>query len=283
MNKTSIALAALLLLLSGCSEKPEESANTAEAITEKAAPAPASKPVDNLYGTSTQPQTAAAQESQPQTNNVHVAKVLETMDAAGYTYVKVDEDGQVYWIAGPESKVTVGSTVSYLEQMMMQDFTSKTLNRTFEMLMFTSTIVPEGKADAAAAATPTVPAQPAAPHYSDTQAAQKEPSEAINVTKAEDGYTVEELYAKKAALKGQKVKLKAKVIKVSKNIMGKDWVHLQDGTGVAGSSDDIVATGLNTTVKAGDTVTATATLNTDVDLGYGYFFAVILEESTFTN
>ncbi len=282
MNKTSITLATLLLLLAGCSEKPQESGNTTEAATEKAAAAPANKPVDNLYGTSTQPQTAAAEENHPQTNNVHVAKVIETMDAAGYTYVKVDEDGQIYWIAGPESKVTVGSNVSYLEQMMMQDFTSKTLNRTFDMLMFTSTIIPEGKADSAAAA-PAVAAQAAAPHYSDTQAAQQAPSDTINVAKAEGGYTVEELYAKKAALKGQKVTLKAKVIKVSKNIMGKDWVHLQDGTGVAGSSDDIVATGLNTTVQAGDTVTATATLNTDVDLGYGYFFTVILEESSFTN
>ena len=306
MNKISISLAAVVLLMSGCSDKPEESTKAAETVKEQAAPAAVaaeSASVQNLYGTSTQPhqQAAAPEGADVQTNNTHVGTVVETMDAAGYTYVKVDEEGNVYWIAGPRSAVVVGSSISYIEQMVMKDFTSKSLNRTFEYLMFTTTIIPAGQAaDTAVAGTqkahdcedcgngvktaPVVQEQAAAASTeSSTQAAQEVQVEPISVAKAEGGYSVEELYTKKAELKGQKVTLQAKVVKVSKNIMGKDWVHLQDGTGAAGSTNDIIATGLNTTVKVGDVVTAQATLNTDVDLGYGYFFAVILEESTFTN
>ncbi|MEN8146972.1 MAG: hypothetical protein ABFR02_05070 [Campylobacterota bacterium] len=305
MNKISISLAALVLLMSGCSEKPEESTKAAETVKEQTAPAVAveSAPVQNIYGTSAQPQqqAAAPEGADVQTNSAHVANVLETMDAAGYTYVKVDEDGNVYWIAGPRSAVVVGSSISYIEQMIMKDFTSKSLNKTFDILMFTTTIIPAGEAAAATAGTqkahdcedcgngakkaPAVQQQAAASTHSSTQATPKTQEQAapINVAKAEGGYSVEELYAKKAELKDQKITIKAKVVKVSKNIMGKDWVHLQDGTGVAGSTNDIIATGLNTTVNVGDVVTAKATLNTDVDLGYGYFFAVILQESTFTN
>ena len=308
MNKISISLAAIVLLMSGCSEKPEESTKATETVKEQAAPAVAaveSAPVQSMYGTSAQPQQHASvpEGADVQTNSGHVANVLETMDAAGYTYVKVDEDGNVYWIAGPRSAVVVGSSISYIEQMVMKDFTSKSLNRTFDFLMFTTTIVPAGEAAHGAVAgtqkahdcedcgngvktTPVVQEQAAAVSTeSSTQATPQaqEQAEPINVAKAEGGYSVEELYTKKAELKGQKITIKAKVVKVSKNIMGKDWVHLQDGTGAAGSTNDIIATGLNTTVKVGDVVTAQATLNTDVDLGYGYFFAVILEESTFTN
>ena len=305
MNKISISLAAIVLLMSGCSEKPEESTKATETVKEQTAPAPAaaveSAPVQNMYGTSAQSQHQASvpEGADVQTNSGHVANVLETMDAAGYTYVKVDEDGNVYWIAGPRSAVVVGSSISYIEQMIMKDFTSKSLNRTFDLLMFTTTIIPAAEAADGAVAgaqkahdcedcgngvktTPVVQQQAAVSTENSAEAAQEQ-AEPINVAKAEGGYSVEELYAKKAELKGQKVTLKAKVVKVSKNIMGKDWVHLQDGTGAAGSTNDIIATGLNTTVKVGDVVTAQATLNTDVDLGYGYFFAVILEESTFTN
>ena len=307
MNKITISLAAVVLLMSGCSEKPEESTKAAETVKEQAAPAAVaaeSAPIQNLYGTSAQPhqQAAAPEGADVQTNSAHVGTVVETMDAAGYTYVKVDEEGNVYWIAGPRSVVVVGSSISYIEQMVMKDFTSKSLNRTFEYLMFTTTIIPAGQsADTAVAGTqkahdcedcgngvktaPAVQQQAAASTESSTQAAPavQEQAEPISVAKAEGGYSVEELYTKKAELKGQKITLQAKVVKVSKNIMGKDWVHLQDGTGAAGSTNDIIATGLNTTVKVGDVVTAQATLNTDVDLGYGYFFAVILEESIFTN
>ncbi len=65
----------------------------------------------------------------------------------------------------------------------------------------------------------------------------------VEKAKGANAYTVSELFAKKAELNGKQVTLRGKVVKVSKNIMGKNWVHLQDGTGdPKDNSHDFVVT-----------------------------------------
>jgi hypothetical protein len=63
-------------------------------------------------------------------------KVLETMDAANYTYVKVDVNGSPVWAAAPKFKVKKGDTVVVPEGAPMPSFHSKTLNRTFDLIYF---------------------------------------------------------------------------------------------------------------------------------------------------
>ena len=77
----------------------------------------------------------------------------------------------------------------------------------------------------------------------------------------------------------QEVSLRAKVIKVSENIMGMNWITLQDGTGTA-PNDKLIATS-SELVTVGEVVTAKGLLQNDVDLGYGYHYAALLEEATF--
>lgn len=287
VKKISIALGLAALLMQGCSDKPKEEQSTATEVAkeEKQEVAPA-----NLYGVSTQVASSAPKGANVQSNSQHTAQALEVVDAAGYTYVKVNEDGNVYWIAGPKVSIEQGSKISYVEQMVMQDFTSKALNKTFDQLMFTTTIIPANGAAQTAAKEhdcdtcgPTADAKAAAAanaaHGQSTT--KKVDLSNINVAKVAGGYSVEELYSKSADLKDKTVKVQAKVVKVSRNIMGKDWVHIQDGTG-SDKTSDIVITGKNAPVEVGDVVIADATLKTDVDFGYGYFFAVILEEGKFT-
>ncbi|MGO9612651.1 MAG: hypothetical protein ACLPX5_06425 [Dissulfurispiraceae bacterium] len=63
-------------------------------------------------------------------------KIVETMDSGGYTYVRVEEKGQKTWVAVPSTKVKVGDTVTFQPGMEMKDFQSKTLNRTFDRIIF---------------------------------------------------------------------------------------------------------------------------------------------------
>jgi len=98
------------------------------------------------------------------------------------------------------------------------------------------------------------------------------------IPKAKGGYTVAELHAKKAELKGKKVAVRGKVVKVNAQIMGKNWLHLQDGTGKAGTND-ITATSAGS-ANVGDVVLATCTLSVDKDFGAGYFYSIILEDCT---
>jgi hypothetical protein len=72
--------------------------------------------------------------------------VKETMNAAGYTYVLVEADGNTIWLAAPETVLQVGQTVAWSGGMAMKDFHSGTLDRTFEQiyLVETITVVPPG-------------------------------------------------------------------------------------------------------------------------------------------
>ncbi len=93
-------------------------------------------------------------------------------------------------------------------------------------------------------------------------------------------YTVEELFTKKAELKGKKISVRGKVTKYNPMIMGKNWVHVQDGTGASGTNDITITTSQGH-VNAGDSVLATGTLVLDAQFGGGmYSYEVLIENAT---
>jgi len=68
--------------------------------------------------------------------------VVSSIDATGYTYIELTNGGRTFWIAAPSTKVKNGDHLRFVESMSMHNFTSKTLNRTFDRLIFvTSTQV----------------------------------------------------------------------------------------------------------------------------------------------
>ena len=100
------------------------------------------------------------------------------------------------------------------------------------------------------------------------------------ITPLKDGKTVAAIFAESADLNEQVISLKARVIKINKAIMGRNWITLQDGTGTE-PDNKILATSQEV-VSPGDVVIAKGTVVTDMDLGYGYKYKVLLEEATFT-
>ncbi|MES9855999.1 MAG: hypothetical protein ABW166_05280 [Sedimenticola sp.] len=196
----------------------------------------------------------------------HTGTIIETMSAGGYTYAKIMENQKEFWIAGPKAAVKAGDTVSFGEQISMPNFTSKSLNRTFKTLMFVGNIS-QGTS--------------AKPATHNSNIGQTKNAKAVaKVSKAEGGYTVAELFDRKAELAGKTVKVRGQVVKVSSNIMKKNWIHIQDGTGTA-DTNDIIFLAKTSTVNAGDTVLAQGTLIMDKDFGFGYKYAVIVEDASF--
>ena len=63
-------------------------------------------------------------------------KVVETMDAGGYTYIKLEKEGKQTWVAVPTMKVTAGEELELQPGTVMTNFTSKSLNKTFESVVF---------------------------------------------------------------------------------------------------------------------------------------------------
>ncbi len=192
---------------------------------------------------------------------VHTGTLLETMDSGGYTYMHIEENGTSFWAAAPQTTVNQGATVRVAEQMWMTNFTSKTLERTFDKLLFASMI-------GGTTATPTA---------SNTDA---KPRARRFIDKAMGGYTVAEIYSQKDTLKGKTVKVRGEVVKVSKNIMQRTWVHIQDGTDDTGNNDIVFRTEGNAP-DVGTVVMAEGILDTDRDFGYGYVYAVIVEDASF--
>ena len=66
----------------------------------------------------------------------HQGKVISSIDASIYTYIEVSEGGKTVWLAAPTLAVKKGDTVGYDDGAVMTNFYSKTLNRTFDAVIF---------------------------------------------------------------------------------------------------------------------------------------------------
>ncbi len=94
-------------------------------------------------------------------------------------------------------------------------------------------------------------------------------------------YTVAELFADKADLVDKPVKIRARVVKATRGIMGKNWMHIQDGTGEAGSND-VTVTSVKEFAPVGTIIVVEGTLQADKNIGAGYVFAVLIEATKVT-
>ncbi len=102
------------------------------------------------------------------------------------------------------------------------------------------------------------------------------------IAKADGGKTVLEVFTEKAALANQKVIVRGKVVKTNAGIMGKDWVHVRDGSGDEGNNDLTVTMTAQPMPNVGDTVLVTGTVVLDKDFGMGYQYPVLVEDATVT-
>ena len=222
--------------------------------------------------------------------------VLETMDAAGYTYLNVATDTGEKWIAVNQSAVEVGEEVTFMDGMVMQNFFSKSLDRTFPEIIFSGGLVGKGALPPGIGATATGSGSfsqalsseggPVAPGVGNMATGSKKavvPFTEIKVEKApgENSYTVAEIFSKAAELNGQTVAIKGKVVKVSPSIMGRNWIHLQDGTGSPeANTHDLVVTTSQEPGADWDIITMEGVLTANKDFGSGYSYIVIIEDAS---
>ena len=94
-------------------------------------PAIAATSSDHSSGKATERVLIAASSQMP-----HQGKVLSSIDASIYTYIEVSENGKTVWLAAPTVAVKKGDTVGYDDGAVMSNFFSKSLNRTFETVIF---------------------------------------------------------------------------------------------------------------------------------------------------
>ena len=256
MNRALILFILTLTSAAACGAPPAPSATTAAAPAVSSAP-PATAPAsDTITGT-----------------------IAETMNSGGYTYARLQTGSKDSWIATSELPVKTGDRISAAINMPMENFNSKTLNRNFPLIYFVTDVTRNGEAVAA----PAVPAgAPALAGSHEPTQASAAPQVVEPIAPPPGGITIAELWAKRKSLAGKVVVVRGKVVKVNNAIMGSNWFHLQDGSGVAkdGTNDLTVTT--SGTVNVGDIVTISGTLATDKDFGSGYAYDAIVENAIVT-
>ena len=158
MNRILPAATAALLLvgLAGCS-KQDEPAPTQQAAAPQA---PAQPPAAQPAMPAGHPPAGVPANHPPMTGHppapgvasaiagANTGTVLSATQAGGYTYIEVDEHGTKRWLASSPVRVSQGDEISWGESAVMRNFTSKSLGRTFDELMFVSNVQPAGAAPA---------------------------------------------------------------------------------------------------------------------------------------
>ena len=230
------AAAALLLVLSGCTESAQEPADENPLL---AAPVP-----DGMVrGT-----------------------VADTMNSGGYTYAFIENDEQQLWAAGPETTLEIGDIVQVTTGMPMTNFASNSLGRTFDVLYFA------GSLQNLSAPAPVAPSEPgpAATDPADT---------VIEVDALEPGQDIAYVFANREELAGREISLRGKVVKYNANIMGRNFIHIQDGSGDAADGNNDLTVTSTAATAVGEIVIVTGTIIVDKDLGAGYTFPVLMEDA----
>ena len=214
----------------------------------------------------------AGQTPAPAAPPMTVAKgtVLEVKDVESYTYVRLKtKDGET-WAAVGKAPIKTGSEITIENVMVMTNFESKSLNKTFPSILFGTLAGAGGAAPSAAVA---------AAHAGAGKAVDTTDIKVPKATGA-NAKTVAEVVSKGASLKDKPVLVRGKVVKYNPGIMGKNWIHLRDGSGSAADSTNDVLVTTTQSAKLGDVLTVKGVVHTDRDFGAGYAYKVLIEEAT---
>jgi len=204
--------------------------------------------------------------------------VLETRDAGGYTYLRLKTKDAETWAAVNRALVKTGAEVTIENVMVMTDFESKSLKKAFPTILF-GTLGTAGPAATGAPGWSLVnPAHAMPATAADRQA---EVAEA-RVAKASgaNARTVAEVVGQGARLKDKPVLVRAKVVKYNPGIMGRNWLHVRDGSGSAAAMDNDILVTTTAAARLGEIVTVQGIVRTDKDFGAGYAYKVLIEDAT---
>lgn len=203
-------------------------------------------------------------------------RVAETIKVDNYVYVLLEESN--VWLAVGLVDVQAGDRIEYVGGMPMKNFYSRELDRTFEDILFVSRFkVVEPGNPHASIADPHMAGMNRDAVTRGNSATSPAPGE---IERLEGGMTIEEVWNRVDEHEGQQAVLRARVVKVSNNILDRNWITLEDGTGSPPENRLIATT--SETVNVGDTVIVSGIVRTNVDIGSGYEYKLVLEDASFS-
>ncbi|WP_396207577.1 nucleotide-binding protein [Gemmatimonas sp.] len=255
-----VVLPGVLLFAVACADKSPDGAKgmaspsaSSASATSGATAAPAIAPGSTLTGT-----------------------LREQIPVGPYVYVRLDTDNGEVWAAVNNEPLAVGKSVTVYNVMLMENFQSPTLSRTFARIYF-GALEPPGTTPQTS--TGSAPDAMTNADQVGTPAAVDAGIGRISKATGANARTIGEVHAQQKGLAGTTVTVRGVVVKYNEGVMGKNWIHIQDGSGSAAKgTHDLTATSLDR-VAVGDTVTITGALRLDRDFGAGYVYPLVLEDS----
>lgn len=202
-------------------------------------------------------------------------EVVEVIHGSAYTYIKAKENMGEKWMAVSKQDVQNGAVYYYDEGLLMNNFHSKEIDRTFDEIYFVNSISTTpfekgamgsmGKMGAAG---------PVEPHAGKVI---NELNSAIKLEKQTGEITVAQIFANRNNYSGKEIEIRGVVVKVNEQVMGKNWIHIQDGTNDNGNFDLTVTSADLPAVN--DEITVKGKIILNKDFGYGYLYEVIMEDA----
>ncbi len=238
--------------------------------------------------------TAAAAPQDDSQGSALTGKVIDTIDVPNYTYLHLDTGSAKVWAAVPKSQVDKGSTVTVANAMKMEQFRSKTLKRTFNVIYFGSLggsaantgsgDLPPGHPSIGSGSMMAGGAMPGAmpqghPQVGGTADPAPENLPKVDKAKGKNGERIANVFAARDKLAGKLIRVRGVVVKVTPGVQGKTFLHLRDGSGDASKHDNDLAATTQAVPKQGDVVTLEGTLGKNVDIGIGYHYPALLQDA----
>lgn len=193
---------------------------------------------------------------------VHTVTVEEVLPTSKYVYLNVKEGDESFWVATLKKEVKVGETYFFRDGLLKTNFESKEYNRIFETVYLVSNLI---LADHSATSAVT---------QSSSNQTKSSTTNTPTTIDQEGSIKIAEIVDNPTKYAGQTIQISGACVKVNPNIMGRNWIHLKDG-----SKDeyDLVVTS-DIAVPEGQIVTMTGIVTLNKDFGAGYNYEIIIEE-----
>lgn len=258
-----LIMAIYILLLASCNNGPkriESSDNTKKSQLENT----------GIFSSSSGSEYSNDSEDFAFGSELHKVKVLEVLPTDKYVYLRVNENtGEEFWIATRKQEVVTGATYFYRGGLLKTNFESKEYNRIFDKVYLVSNIVPESHAQNQSTSSIF--------KNEDASSDSKRKLDGVNhnLNSGNASLPIADLVKNRTKYEGQQVVLTGTVTKVNPNIMGRNWIHLKDGTL---DDYDLVLTS-SVAVPEGHTVSLKGIVSLNKDFGAGYTYDILVENA----
>ncbi|HET9956700.1 MAG TPA: hypothetical protein VFQ61_19525 [Polyangiaceae bacterium] len=214
--------------------------------------------------------TDGSDAAQPEEGDTVSGDVLEQIDVGQYSYLRLGEKGGIdIWAAVSSAPSRLGKRTTVTNAQLMTNFTSSTLKRTFPSIYF-GAIRDESAAPASG--------QGQSPRPEIASGMAHIPEVTVPRARGPAGYSVAELNGAAAAA-GMKVRVRGIVVKSTSGVLGRTFLHVQDGSGDVKSGNHDLAVTTTAEIPVHSEVELEGTLEVDRDFGAGYRYRVLLSDA----